>query len=44
MIRGLAVALVLALGATSGSMARSDPTTLAQEFVEDIVDTLEMER
>ena len=44
MIRGFAVVVLLALGATSGCAARSEPTTLVGELMEDVVDTLEMER
>lgn len=44
MIRFLAVTVLLAIGATSACAARPEPTTLAQEIISDVVDTLEMER
>ena len=36
--------VLLALGATSACAARSEPNSLVGELVEDVVDTLEMER
>ena len=44
MIRGFAVMVLLALGATSACAARSEPNSLVGELMEDVVDTLEMER
>lgn len=36
--------VLLALGATSACNARSEPTSLVGGLMEDVVDTLEMER